>query len=92
MILYVLGVILLFILFFFVYIRYKYVFWSLQPVFHFYDIYYWFINVGIINKDLPEKNKYVNLKKIVTKSFEEVDELTKKQIVAFIKINYFVKK
>jgi hypothetical protein len=92
MILYVLGVILLFILFFFVYIRFKYAFWSLQPVFHFYDIYYWFINVGIINKDLPEKNKYVNLKKIVTKSFEEVDELTKKQIVTFIQIHYFVNK
>jgi hypothetical protein len=70
------------------YVRLKYKFWALQPVFHFYDVYYWFINVGVIRKELPEKNKYVNLKKIVTKEFEEIDELTKKQIVTLIRLNY----
>ena len=48
------------------YIRIKYPFWALQPVFHFYDIYYWFINIGIIRHELPEKNRYVNLKNIKT--------------------------
>jgi hypothetical protein len=90
MILYVLGVIILLIVLFFIYIRLKYKFWSLQPVFHFYDIYYWFINIGIINKDLPKKNKYVNLKKIVTNPFEKVNELTKKQIVSLIQLYYFI--
>ena len=88
MILYLLGFIIAIIVTFFLYIRLKYKFWALQPVFHFYDVYYWFINVGVIRKELPEKNKYVNLKKISTKEFEEIDEVTKKQIVTLIRLNY----
>jgi len=89
MILYILGFIILCIILFFVYVRLKYKFWALQPVFHFYDVYYWFVNVGIIRKELPEKNRYVNLKKIKTKCFEEIDELTKKQIITLIRLNYY---
>ena len=88
MILYILGVIILCIILFFVYIRLKYKFWALQPVFHFYDLYYWVINVGIIRKELPEKNRYVNLKKITTKTFEEIDERSLKQLVLLIRLNY----
>jgi len=88
MILYLLGFIIAIIVTFFLYIRLKYKFWALQPVFHFYDVYYWFINVGVIRKELPEKNTYVNLKKIRTKEFEEIDEVTKKQIVTLIRLNY----
>jgi hypothetical protein len=72
----------------FIYIRLKYKFWVLQPVFHFYDIYYWFINVGIIRKELPEKNRYVNLKKIKTTTFENLDETTLKKLVLLIRLNY----
>ncbi len=89
MILYVIGVIILCIMLFFIFVRLKYKFWALQPVFHFYDVYYWFINIGVIRKELPEKNRYVNFKKIKTKYFEEVDKLTKKQIVTLIRLNYF---
>ena len=89
MILYILGFIILCIVLFFMYVRLKYKFWALQPVFHFYDVYYWFVNVGIIRKELPEKNRYVNFKKIKTRAFEEVDELTKKQIVTLIRLNYY---
>lgn len=88
MILYILGFLILCIILFFVYIRLKYKFWVLQPVFHFYDIYYWFINVGVIRKELPEKNRYVDLQKITTKQFDEVDELTLKQLVLLIRLNY----
>ena len=89
MILYILGFIILSIMLFFIFVRLKYKFWALQPVFHFYDVYYWFINVGVIRKDLPEKNKYVSLKKIKTFEYEKIDELTKKQIVTLIRLNYF---
>ena len=88
MILYILGFIILCIILFFVYIRLKYKFWALQPVFHFYDLYYWVINVGIIRKELPEKNRYVNLKKITTKTFKEIDERSLKQLVLLIRLNY----
>lgn len=89
MILYILGFIILCILLFFVYIRLKYKFWAIQPVFHFYDIYYWFINVGVIRKELPKKNKYVSLKKIKTFEYEKIDKLTKKKVVTLINLNYF---
>ena len=89
MVIYFIGFIILCIICLFCYIRIKYKFWTLQPVFHFYDIYYWFINVGIINKELPKKNRYVNAKKIKTSIFEEIDELTKKEMVSLIRLNYF---
>ena len=89
MILYILLFMILCIILFFMYIRLKYKFWALQPVFHFYDLHYWFVNKGIISKELPEKNMYVNLKKIKTKEFEYIDELTKKQLITLIRLNYF---
>lgn len=89
MILYILGFIILCIVLFFVYVRLKYKFWALQPVFHFYDVYYWFINVGIIRKELPEKNRYTNTKRIKTKCFEDIDKLTKKEIITLIRLNYY---
>jgi len=88
MLLYALGFIIVCIIICFIYIRLKYKFWVLQPVFHFYDIYYWFINVGIIRKELPEKNRYVNLKKIKTTTFENLDETTLKKLVLLIRLNY----
>lgn len=92
MILYILLFIIFFILLFFIYIRLKYRFWALQPVFHYYDIYYWLFNVGIINHELPQKNRYTNF--INIKTFN-IDELTNKQIQDFIllvQLNYFINK
>lgn len=88
MILYIIGVTFLLILLFFIFIRLKFKFWAIQPVFHVYDIYYWFVNVGIIREMLPEKNKYTNFKNVTTKMVENVDELTKKQIYLLILLNY----
>lgn len=92
MLLYIIGFFILCIFGFFIYIRLKYKFWALQPVFHFYDVYYWLINVGVIRHELPDKNRYVNLKNIKVKQFEQVDELTKKQIVTLVQLNYFINK
>lgn len=92
MLLYLIGFIILLIITFFCFIRLKYKFWAIQPVFHFYDIYYWFVSVGIIRKELPKKNKYTNFKNIKTKSFEEMNENDIKQIITLIKLNYFVDK
>lgn len=88
-VLYIFGTIIITITLFFIYVRLKYKFWALQPVFHFYDIYYWVVNVGIINKELPTINKYVNLNKIKTQTLQEVNKLTKSQIITFIRLNYF---
>ena len=88
MILYVLGVFILCIVLFFVYVRLKYKFWAIQPVFHFYDIYYWFVNVGIINHELPQKNKYTNFKQITTISFEDINMNDLKRAITLIQLNY----
>jgi hypothetical protein len=46
--------------------RIKHPFWSIQPVFHYYDIQYWGRNKGIISTHLPDKNRYVNFQNITT--------------------------
>jgi len=92
MLLYILGFFILCVILFFMYIRLRYKFWVLQPVFHFYDLYYWFINVGIIRHELPTKNRYVNLKKIKVNQFENIDKLTKDQIIMLVQMNYFTDK
>ena len=88
MILYILGAIILCIMLFFIYIRIKYRFWAIQPVFHFYDLYYWFINVGIINEALPTKNRYTNFKNITTYHFDDMNETLLKQVILLIQDNY----
>ena len=47
----------------YIYIRLKYGFWAVQPVFHVYNLLYMFKPPGIINDLLPEKNKYTNFVK-----------------------------
>jgi hypothetical protein len=61
------------------YFKFKSKFWCIQPVFHLYDIPYYFYNKGIINKNLPEKNMYTDFQNIdcgfvsntATKNMEE---------------------
>ncbi len=94
MLLYFLGVIISLVILFFIFIRIKYRFWAVQPVYHFYDIYYMFFNVGIIRHELPEKNRYTNFIDIetipVTKLLED-DPLMKVKLTDFmdlIQLNY----
>jgi len=75
----------------FIYIRLKYRFWALQPVAHFYDVYYWFVDYGIIMIELPTKNKfYQPLVKTIT--FEDVKEHDLTKFVNFIHVNYIFNK
>lgn len=72
-----------------VYIRIKYKFWAYQPVFHYYDLWYWISQKGIINKELPETNKFCNFLNISTKDFSELDENTLKDIIGLIRTHYY---
>jgi hypothetical protein len=76
----------------YIYIRLKYGFWAVQPVFHVYDLVYMFKPHGIINSMLPEKNKYTNFKNIETIIFPELSELKKTRLVNFIRSNYLQNK
>lgn len=85
---YIVALLVLFIILFFLYIRIKFRFWALQPVFHFYDLYYWIVNVGIIRKELPEKNRYTNFKNIKTISYGSASEQNIKDLTLLVKLNY----
>jgi hypothetical protein len=74
------------------FIRVKYRFWALQPVFHYYDLYYWFRNIGIIRHELPEPNRYTNFKEIRTYTFDRVPEEHIKDLVTLVQMNYFREK
>ena len=76
----------------YIYIRLKYGFWAVQPVFHVYDFIYMFKPPGIINNLLPEKNKYTNFKNVDTTVFSELSELKKTRLVNFIRSNYLQNK
>lgn len=89
--LYILAFFIISIILFFAYIRIKYRFWAVQPVVHFYDIYYWFVDAGIIEKDLPTKNKYYD-PDIKTILFEDVDKIKLTKVINLIHLNYIFNK
>lgn len=83
-------VIIIFIIY--IYIKIKYGFWVYQPVFHIYDLGYYFNAPGIINHSLPTKNKYTNFKNIETVVYTELSKLKVTRFVNFIKANYLQNK
>jgi len=76
------------IVFSFIYIKLKFGFWSIQPVFHVYDLGFMLKPPGIICSSLPEKNKYTNFKNIETIIFSELSSLQIQRFINLIKINY----
>jgi len=82
----------LIIILIYVYIRLKFGFWALQPVFHIYDIGYMLKAPGIINEQLPEKNKYTNFKNIETFLFSDLTSLQVQRFVNLVRLNYLQNK
>jgi hypothetical protein len=74
------------------YIRFKFGFWALQPVFHVYDLGYMLNPPGIINDFLPERNKYTNFKDIETIVYSELSSLQFQRFIHLIKKNYLQNK
>ena len=70
------------------YIKLKFRFWSLQPVFHIYDFQYYLFPIGIIDQELPEKNKYCNFKSIETIKYDELSGFRINKFIKFICSNY----
>ena len=86
---YIIIGILLLVLLVYIYIRLSYGFWYYQPVFHVYDFYYYIFPCGIINNELPEKNRYTNLTNIETLFFNHVNGTPKfTQFVNFIQVHF----
>ena len=92
MILYLLIAIFLISILIMGYIRVKYGFWAIQPVFHVYNLLYMIWPPGIINHELPEKNKYTNFKNIETIVYTELSDLKINKFVNFVKTHYLQNK
>jgi len=84
------GMIIILIIYF--YIRLKFGFWAIQPVFHVYDIKYMFKSPGIIDDSLPQKNKYTNFKDIETLIYSQLTTIQVQRFVNLIKTQYLQNK
>jgi hypothetical protein len=73
-----------------VYLKCKMPFWSKQPVFHIYNIFYWIKPPGLISINMPLINKYVDLLNIKMHKVGDEDERKAlfTTICNFIKDNY----
>lgn len=66
-------------------------FWSRQPVFHFHNLKYWLFPPGIIQKNLPQKDKFYNTK-IQFDSFNNLKTEKKALFISFISSHFMPKK
>jgi hypothetical protein len=80
------GIFILFIIF--IYIRLKFGFWALQPVYHIYDISYMFKPPRIIDNSLPQKNKYTNFRDIETITYLQLTSIQIQRFTNLIKAHY----
>ncbi len=74
-----------FIVIFYLYYKIKIGFWSMQPVYHYYSF---FQSEGIINKELPTKNRYTNFKDISTYNFNDLTKNDLNEYIALIQSQY----
>ena len=79
-------IILLFLIKLFIKIKFK--FWAEQPVFHYYNLFYWLFSNRVINNNLPKANKYCNFINIICKDFLEFNETEQKNINNLLQTNY----
>ena len=85
----ILIIVIILYLIFRAYIKINYPFWSIQPVFHFYDIHHWLRSGHIIDKTLPKINEYVNIINIRTQPIGDMLDNEIEEACQFIKKNYF---
>lgn len=77
------------ILILYVYLKLSYGFWFYAPVFHLYDFHYYLYPKGVVENELPVKNKFTNLSDIKMYSFDKVQNTYLfQQFVSFIGSHY----
>ena len=62
-------------------------FWSRQPVFHFYNIWYWLFPPGLLHIKLPKENKFYN-DDIICDTSNKISTEKKALLVTFINNHY----
>ena len=71
-----------------IFIKLKFKFWALQPVFHIYDIHHWLSPNKIIQNKTPLINNYVNLINIQTFDIKRCPQNILKKACLFLTNNY----
>ena len=69
------------------YIKLSFPFWSRQPTFHFYNLYYWIKPNQIIEEDIPDNGRFFD-ETIEFDEFKNLSETKKDLFIEFIKNNY----
>ena len=83
------AILIVFYLFLVLYLKCKMPFWSKQPVFHWYNLFYWLGGPpGLIDPALPLINKYVDLFNIKTFLLTDMQTESTETVCEFIKENY----
>lgn len=80
--------IIIIIIIFNLYLKLKFPFWSIQPVFHIYDLNHWIFTNKVINPELPVMNKYVKPLDIETFSFKNAPQEITIKTASFIKDHF----
>ena len=78
----------LLLLLIFIFFKIKYQFWSIQPVFHIYDLHFWLFPNQIVNPSLPKINKFVKLMDVETFNIKNCPSKILTDSCLFIKENY----
>ena len=76
---------------FILYFTFKYRFWSKQPVFHSYNIWYWLFPPGIIEHSSPKLGKFFD-RSIITKNYKDLNSSQKSDIYRLIYSHYLQEK
>ena len=91
MILYaLLGIVIIYLLFY-AFIKIKFRFWAVQPVFHLYNLFYWIWPCGIIQHGLPPKTKFYEAK-VLTKKWQDFSTEKKALFYTLIKSHFLNEK
>ena len=78
------------IIYLYIYMKAKYGFWIQQPVFHIYNVNYYFFPPGILDASLPEKNKFTNFVDITFFPTSNVSSLQWQYVLHMIRGNYLL--
>lgn len=89
---YIIYLIIIIYIVFCIWIKVNSKFWSIQPVFHIYDIKYWIYYSGIIHKGLPKINKYVDFLNIKTYDTNKLSREIIVKYTSFVRNNFLQNK
>ena len=87
-VIYLLSIVIIIILLTLAFFKLKQPFWSRQPVFHLYNLSYWFLSSGIIQRENVSTNSRFYDNSIFHNKVSSKNEGNKQKIVSFIKDNF----